>query len=189
MGIKVEGLTVSNWALMEKVKQLAAPIKFVSTRVKLSTIDFVRLETELEHSGKIDPAINALNDGEIKIGGFTNAFKTKAKKATTDFPSKHSWDAHFMENAEHYDDTKSGERPDTILFKDVPKRFFSDEGSLLPTEDNIRLAFLTFGQLRNVDVPMLNPDFADEAATASQSLVAGGEQFNTFSMTGTGLNF
>merc|ERR1711981_631584 len=187
MGIKVEGLTVSNWALMEKVKQLAAPIKFVSTRVKLSTIDFVRLETELEHSGKIDPAINALNDGEIKIGGFTNAFKTKAKKAT-DFPSKNSWDAHFMENAEHYDDTKYGERPDTILFKDVPKRFFSDEGGLLPTEDNIKLAFLTFGQIRNIDVPILN-EGGEETLLANQALVAGGEQFNTFSMTGTGLNF
>jgi len=183
---------VSNWALMEKVKSVAAPIKFVAMRVKMSTTDFVRFEAELEHSDKVEPAIAALNDQQIKIGGFTQPFKTKAKKASTAFPTKSQWESHFMENAEHYDETKPGERADTLLIKDVPKRFFSDEGSLIPTEDNIRLAFLTFGTVRMIDVPMLNPDFLDEAATGAQGLVAGGKDekgFNAFSMTGTGLNF
>ena len=77
--------------------------------------------------------------------------------------------------------------------KDVPKRFFSDDGGLMPTEDNIRLAFLTFGQIRAIDVPMLNPDFIEDTLVGQQGLVAGGahedKNFNTFSMTGTGLNF
>jgi len=183
---------VSNWALMEKVKSVASPIKFVAMRVKMSTTDFVRFEAELEHSDKVEPAIAALNDQQIKIGGFTQPFKTKAKKASTSFPTKSQWESHFMENNEHYDETKPGERADTLLIKDVPKRFFSDEGSLMPTEDNIRLAFLTFGAVRMIDVPMLNADFLDGVATGSQGLVAGGKDekgFNAFSMTGTGLNF
>ena len=77
--------------------------------------------------------------------------------------------------------------------KDVPKRFFSDDGGLMPTEDNIRLAFLTFGQIRNIDVPMLNPGFIEDTLVGQQGLVAGGahedKNFNTFSMTGTALNF
>ena len=100
--IKVEGLTVSNWALMEKVKQLGAPTKFISMRVKMSTVDFVRFEAELEHFDHVATAIEALNDQNMKIGGFTQPFKVKAKQASTDFPSKQSWTSHFVENAEHY---------------------------------------------------------------------------------------
>ena len=188
--IKVEGLTVSNWALMEKVKAVASPTKFISMRVKLSTVDFVRLEAELEHSSHIETAIKALNDQAIKIGGFTQPFKTKAKKASTDFPTKQQWESHFVENAEHYDENKPGERPDTILFKDIPKRFFSEEGSLIPTEDNVRLTYLTFGTIRNIDIPMLSGE--EDSLLSGAGLVAGGmpgEEFNAFSMNGTGLNF
>jgi len=191
--IKVEGLTVSNWALMEKVKQLGAPTKFISMRVKMSTVDFVRFEAELEHFDHVVTAIEGLNDQNMKIGGFAQPFKVKAKQATTDFPSKNSWTSHFVENGEHYDDTKPGERADTILLKDVPKRFFSDDGGLMPTEDNIRLAFLTFGQIRNIDVPMLNADFVEDTLVGQQGMIASGngedKNFSTFSMTGTALNF
>lgn len=175
---------------MEKVKQVAAPTKFVSMRVKLSTVDFVRFEAELEHSSQIETSIKSLNDQSIKIGGFTQPFKTKAKKASTDFPTKQQWESHFMENAEHYDENKPGERPDTVLFKDVPKRFFSEEASLIPTEDNVRLAFLTFGQIRHIDIPMLSGE--EDSLLSGAGLVAGGlpgEEFNAFSLTGTGLNF
>lgn len=188
--IKVEGLTVSNWALMEKVKAVAQPTKFVSMRVKLSTVDFVRFEAELEHSSQIEPSIKALNDQSIKIGGFTQPFKTKAKKASTDFPTKQQWESHFMENAEHYDENKPGERPDTVLFKDVPKRYFAEEGSLIPTDDNVRLAFLTFGTIRQIDIPMLSGE--EDSIMSGTGLVAGGipgDEFNAFSLTGTGLNF
>jgi len=190
--IKVEGLTVSNWALMEKVKQVAGSVKFISMRVKLSTVDFVRFEAELEHSSHIEKATAALDNQSIKIGGFTAPFKVKAKKASTDFPTKAQWEAHFMDNEEHYDENQPGERADTIYFKEVPKRFFADEGTLNPTEENIRLAFLTFGQIRNMDVPMLNPDYAEEASLSATALVAAGKEdqaTNAFSMTGTGLNF
>ena len=95
--IKVEGLTVSNWALMEKVKQVAGSVKFISMRVKLSTVDFVRFEAELEHSSHIEKATAALDNQSIKIGGFTAPFKVKAKKASTDFPTKAQWEAHFMQ--------------------------------------------------------------------------------------------
>jgi len=190
--IKVEGLTVSNWALMEKVKQVASGVKFISMRVRLSTVDFVRFEAEMEHQSHIEKATAALDNQTIKIGGFTQPFKVKAKKASTDFPTKAQWEAHFMDNDEHYDETQPGERADTILFKEVPKRFFADEGTLTPTEENIRLTFLTFGQIRAVDVPMLNPDFEEEASLSATALVAAGKEdkaVNAFSMTGTGLNF
>ena len=63
----------------------------------------------------------------------------------------------------------------------------------MPTKDNIRLAFLTFGQIRNIDVPMLNADFVEDTLVGQQGMIASGngedKNFSTFSMTGTALNF
>lgn len=59
---------------------------------------------------------------------------------------------------------KPGERPDTIHLKDLPTRWFASrssdregESELTPSETVIRNVFSLFGELRCIDIPMLDP--------------------------------
>lgn len=59
---------------------------------------------------------------------------------------------------------KPGERPDTIYLRELPTRWFaaqySDKDSdkeLKPNENVVRSVFRTFGEVRCIDIPMLDP--------------------------------
>lgn len=43
------GKTVSSWEVMEKLKALLAPDKFISIRVVKNTLEFIRFEGDLEN--------------------------------------------------------------------------------------------------------------------------------------------
>lgn len=87
----------------------------------------------------------------------------RAAEAKVNFPSKHDWDSYFRD-AKNMNEMKPGERPDTIYLKDLPTRWFighnvdnEPEKELKPNESVVRKVFQTFGEIRCIDIPMLDP--------------------------------
>ncbi|XP_076468501.1 uncharacterized protein LOC143299203 [Babylonia areolata] len=162
--LKTPGKTISNWEVMEKVKTMVRPDIFISVKVAKSTMEFLRLEGEIENRSKLPILIMKLDGKSIKLAGFSETLKVRAAEAKTSFPVRHDWDS-FFRDARHMNEMKAGERPDTIHLKDLPTRWFAKDGGRSatldqkprPSEEILRKVFETFGEVRCLDIPMLDP--------------------------------
>lgn len=142
------------------------PDVFLSVKVVKSTMEFIRLEGEVENKSKLPLLMMKLDSKTIKLSGFTEALKVRVAEAKVNFPVRHDWDSYFRD-AKHMNELKPGERPDTIHLKDLPTRWFakrspnpkdkSKEEKHRPSEEILRKVFETFGEVRAVDIPMLDP--------------------------------
>ena len=142
---------------MEKIKGMAKPHSFISLKIIKSTMEFIRLEGEAETKALIKTMIQRLEGKTIKLSGFPEVLKVKAGEAKINFPIQHDWDS-FFRDAKNMDEMKPGERPDTVHLKDLPTRWFASRhgDKDKPCEQVIRKIFETFGELRCLDVPMLD---------------------------------
>ena len=157
--IKSPGKSISNWEVMDKLKKMISPDDFLSLKVLKSTLDFIRFEGEIENKSKIKVIIQRIDGKTIKLSGFSDVLKVRAAEAKIPFPSRHDWDSYFRD-ARNMDETKAGQRPDTIHIKDLPCRWFTDKQNSdkeKPSADVVRTVFETFGELRDTDIPSLDP--------------------------------
>ncbi|XP_076447043.1 uncharacterized protein LOC143284250 [Babylonia areolata] len=163
--LKTPGKTISNWEVMEKVKQMIRPETFLTIKVVKSTMEFIRLEGEIENKSKLSLLIIRLDGKTIKLSGFPESLKVRAAETKVAFPVRHDWDSYFRD-AKNMNEMRPGERPDTIYFQDLPTRWFSkrsekdgtsSESKLRPSEEIVQKVFETFGDVRCVDIPMLDP--------------------------------
>lgn len=155
--LKLPGKSISNWEVMEKLRYYAAPEDFTSLKVSKSTLEVVRFEGEIENRSKLKAVLARLDGRSIKLSGFHESLKVRAAEAKPDFPSRHSWDSYFRD-AKNMNEMKPGERPDTIHITNLPCRWFatkSDDSK--PSEYILRKVFEVFGEIRCVDIPMLDP--------------------------------
>uniref|UniRef100_A0A3Q4M725 A kinase (PRKA) anchor protein 17A n=1 Tax=Neolamprologus brichardi TaxID=32507 RepID=A0A3Q4M725_NEOBR len=178
--LKLPGKSISNWEVMERVKAMVAPEQFSVLRISKSTMDFIRFEGEVENKTVVKSLLSRLDGKSIKLSGFTDVLKVRAVENKVDFPTRHDWDS-FFRDAKDMNETLPGERPDTIHLEGLPCRWFSQKDSQYPdrpSEEALVAVFQTFGKVRNVDIPMLDP-YREEMM---------GKNFNTFSFGGH-LNF
>ena len=125
-------------------------------------MDFIRLEGEIENKSKLSLLTMKLDGKTIKLSGFPESLKVRAAETKVAFPVRHDWDSYFRD-ARNMNELRPGERPDTILLHDLPTRWFSKPLSsssaekLKPCEDVVRRVFETFGEVRCVDIPVLDP--------------------------------
>ncbi|XP_033632135.1 A-kinase anchor protein 17A-like [Asterias rubens] len=171
--MKTEGKSISNWEVMEKLKRMAKPDSFLVLRVSKSSLEFLRFEAEVEAKSLIKVLILRLDGKVIKLSGFPEPLKVRAAEAKINFPNRHDWDS-FFRDAKNMNESNHGERPDTIKLEGLPCKWFSSTAEPdKPSELIIKKIFELFGEIRNVDVPMLDP-------YRHESQVIGGN-FRTFS--------
>lgn len=168
--LKQPGKSISNWEVMERVKNMARPHSFLTLKIIKSTLEFIRLEGETETKALVKTLIQRLDAKTIKLSGFPDILKVKAAEAKVSFPLRHDWDSYFRD-AKNMNEMKPGERPDTIHFKDLPTRWFSSHRSRendKPSEQLLKRIWEGFGEVRCVDIPMLDP-YRKEMATSTKS--------------------
>ncbi|XP_069617656.1 A-kinase anchor protein 17A [Ranitomeya imitator] len=177
--LKQPGKSISNWEVMERLKGMVNNHQFSTLRISKSTMDFIRFEGEVENKSLVKAFIAALDGKSIKLSGFSDILKVRAAEFKIDFPTRHDWDS-FFRDAEDMNENLPGERPDTIHLEGLPCKWFAskDSGTEKPSEDVLVKVFSLFGEIRNVDIPMLDP-YREEMT---------GRNFHTFSFGGH-LNF
>ncbi|XP_030057965.1 A-kinase anchor protein 17A isoform X2 [Microcaecilia unicolor] len=177
--LKQPGKSISNWEVMERLKGMVQNHQFSTLRISKSTMDFIRFEGEVENKSLVKAFLAALDGKTIKLSGFSDILKVRAAEYKIDFPTRHDWDS-FFRDAKDMNETLPGERPDTIHLEGLPCKWFAakDSGSEKPSEEVLIKVFKTFGEIRNVDIPMLDP-YREEMT---------GRNFHTFSFGGH-LNF
>ncbi|KFQ43365.1 A-kinase anchor protein 17A, partial [Nestor notabilis] len=177
--LKQPGKSISNWEVMERLKGMVQTHQFSTLRISKSTMDFIRFEGEVENKSLVKSFLACLDGKTIKLSGFSDILKVRAAEYKIDFPTRHDWDS-FFRDAKDMNETLPGERPDTIHLEGLPCKWFAakDSGSEKPSEEILIRVFKNFGEIRNVDIPMLDP-YREEMT---------GRNFHTFSFGGH-LNF
>uniref|UniRef100_A0A8D9AXV2 A-kinase anchor protein 17A n=1 Tax=Cacopsylla melanoneura TaxID=428564 RepID=A0A8D9AXV2_9HEMI len=155
--LRITGKSVSNTEVMEKIKYWAQPEEFSSLKVTKSTLEFVRLDGEIENRSKLLPVLARLDGRTIKLPGYADGLKVRATEAKPDFPTRHDWDSYFRD-ARNMNEMKPGERPDTIYLSNLPVKWFSTKlKPNHPSEVMLRRVFQNYGDIREVDVPINDP--------------------------------
>ncbi|GAB1601581.1 A-kinase anchor protein 17A-like [Argonauta hians] len=157
--LKCPGKTISNWEVMEKVKNMIKPHVFTSLKVTKSTLEFIRLEGEAENKSHVKVLLLKLDGKSIKLSGFSDTLRVRAAPAKIHFPTRHDMASYFRD-AKNINEMKPGERPDTVYFKDLPTRWFAaqtDSNKDKPNEVILNSVFSMFGEIRCIDIPVLDP--------------------------------
>ncbi|XP_025287066.1 A-kinase anchor protein 17B-like isoform X1 [Canis lupus baileyi] len=147
----------SNWEVLDQLKSLICPDQFTTVRLSKSTKDFIRFEGEAETRSLVQILKAKLHGKIIKLNGLKTDLKVVATDAQGEwerFPREK--EASASEGAEEQDQDKS---PDSIYFEGLPCKWFAPKGSSgeKPCEDILRVVFESFGKIKNVDIPMLDP--------------------------------
>ncbi|KAK2716016.1 A-kinase anchor protein 17A-like [Artemia franciscana] len=158
--LKSAGQTISNWEVMEKLRSIVSPEDFTVIKVAQSTMNFIRFEAELKNRSLLSFVAKRLDQTSMKLSGFPEMLKIRACEARVSGPSRQDWDS-FFRDAKNMNEMKPGERPDTIHLANLPCRWFRDRdggGSPdKPSESMVRNVFCQFGQIRQIDIPLLDP--------------------------------
>lgn len=157
--LKEAGKSISNWEVMERIKTMIKPHSFTSLKIIKSTMEFIRFEGEAENKDLVTTIMQRLEGKAIKLSGFPEQLKVKAGEAKIQFPSRYDWDSYFRD-AKNMNEMRPGERPDTIHIRDIPTRWFAAKHSKekdKPSEECLKKVFGQFGDIRCVDIPMLDP--------------------------------
>ncbi|XP_012978240.1 A-kinase anchor protein 17B [Mesocricetus auratus] len=147
----------SNWEVLDQLKSLICPDQFTTVRLSKSTKDFIRFEGEAETRSLVQILKAKLHGKIIKLNGLKTDLKVVATDAQGEwehFPKEK--EASVTAGAEEQDHDKS---PDSIYFEGLPCKWFAPKGSSgeKPCEEILRVVFESFGKIKNVDIPMLDP--------------------------------
>ncbi|KAF5405560.1 A-kinase anchor protein 17A [Paragonimus heterotremus] len=164
----------TTWEIIEKLRQLCPSVLSPPTPIRIvrTTLEFVRLLVEVDCKSDVKRVVTSLDSQYIKLSGFPQNLHVRASEAPSDCPRRHDWEA-FFRDAEDTDETKPGERPDTLVLSGLPVRWFSQSTRssqsfpehLDPSDTKldrpvlavVKAVFETFGVVRSVDIPMLDP--------------------------------
>ncbi|XP_061264480.1 A-kinase anchor protein 17B-like [Bos indicus] len=149
---------VSNWEVLDQLKSLICPDQFTTVRLAKSTRDFIRFEGEAETRSLVQILKAKLHGKIIKLNGLETDLKvvvTDAQGEWEHFP-KENVATPMGDGSEEQDHDKS---PNSIYFEGLPCKWFAPKGSSgeKPCEEILRVVFESFGKIKNVDIPMLDP--------------------------------
>lgn len=150
--IRNPGVTVSNWEIMEKIKEKSKPEDYHNLRVALSARELIRFEGELETVRALRKVNLLLNGKTIKLRGFPDSLKIQAFQSDTNHPKQHQWEIYFLDRGvTSFEEGRPGERADTVHIKGLPVLWFASKDSNgKPCPKVLTDAFLKFGKVRQV---------------------------------------
>ena len=146
--------SISNWEVMEKIKALSKPEEFQTLRVVNYSREKIQFEGEFDTLRAMRKVVLLLNHKSMKLSGFSELLKIKAKKTEPPYPTKKEWEEYFIERGiDTFDDSVPGERCDTVHVGDLPVKWFSSSTSEgRPCPRVLTLAFQKFGKVRQVGI-------------------------------------
>ena len=152
--IKSTGTSISNWEVMEKIKALSQPVEFLSLRVVNYSRELIQFEGELESVRNLRKIILLLHGKSMKLSGFSEFLKLKAKQLLPPQPTKAEWEEYFQaRGVPTFDEGRPGERPDTVRIKGLPVKWFvSKTSDGRPCPKVLAQAFQKFGPVAQVGI-------------------------------------
>ena len=123
--------------------------------VTKSSLEFIRFEGEVESRRSLKSLLGQLDNRTIKLPGFTEMLRVRAAEARVPFPTRHDWDSFFRDD-HTMNEMRPGERPDTVHLQMLPVRWFANSVSGRVDEPLVRRVFAQWGDIRCIDVPVLD---------------------------------
>ena len=150
--IKESGKSISNWEVMEKIKALSMPVEFQSLRVSNYSRELIQFDGELDSVRKVRKIVLLLHGKSMKLSGFSELLKLKAKQLASPQPTKEEWEQYFQSRGvASFEDGRPGERADTIKISGLPVRWFTSKTSDgRPCPKVLAQAFQKFGVVSQV---------------------------------------
>lgn len=165
---RLPGQTVSHNELIDKLKVQIQPEEFTSIRVLKSTLEFVRLEAEIENKSSFKVLLTKLDNSLVQMSNYVDCLRVRAAEAKLVYPNRYEWESFYKEGESDQipiELKKPGERPDTIYITDLPCKWFADRkiimytsdfSTIKPSEMIVREVFSIFGEIRLVDLILHN---------------------------------
>ncbi|XP_054852338.1 A-kinase anchor protein 17B-like [Eublepharis macularius] len=151
----------SKWEVMDKLKNMICPDQFTSVKVSKSTKGFIRFEGEAETKRLVCSLKEKLHGKMIKLNGFKDDLQVVATEASPDIPTLQESEAILNDRELMAEDLaeQNCDVPNCIHLEGLPCKWFALRGSdsETPSEDILRAVFESFGKIKNVDIPMLDP--------------------------------
>jgi len=69
--LKKSGAKISNWEVMEKIKEMARPFTFPVFKVSKSSLEFIRFECEIENYSSMENVLAKLDMKTVNLSGFS----------------------------------------------------------------------------------------------------------------------
>ncbi|XP_062997855.1 A-kinase anchor protein 17B-like isoform X2 [Elgaria multicarinata webbii] len=149
----------SKWEVMDKLKNMICPDQFTSVRVSKSPKGFIRFEGEAETKRLVCSLKEKLHGKTIKLNGFKDDLQVVATEVLPDSPTPPELDPDREGLLEADFAEQSEDVPDCIRLEGLPCKWFALKGSdsETPSEEVLRAVFGSFGKIKNIDIPMLDP--------------------------------
>ncbi|CAF0753067.1 unnamed protein product [Adineta steineri] len=184
--MRVAGSTISTWEIMDKIRELILPDEFVFLRLLKSAGELYRFEGELESKAIARSCLTRLDNALIRMETTGHEFRLRAADAKLPYPTRTEWETFFRES-KGMNETKPGERADTIHVEGLPIRWFQakqnpmqavqaaaaaigptglplsstnssiDDKENKPSIEILQQVFAVFGEIRCCDIPILDP--------------------------------
>lgn len=151
--LKIPGVTVSNWEVMERLKSMVAPDVFSYLKVAKSSLELLTFDAEADSKSQLSKFLLKLDGKTIKLGGFADTLKVRAGRKKVPYPKKYDWIS-FFRDAKGMNEHTPGERPDTVHINNLPTKWFTESAKDKKASEAVVIAVLSkFGEVRAIDIP------------------------------------
>ncbi|XP_068107179.1 A-kinase anchor protein 17B-like [Hyperolius riggenbachi] len=148
---------VSNWDILEQMKNVVAPDHFSSLRILKRTKESIRLEGETDTRQQSQGFLEKLNGQSLQTNNSTDPVRVEVTEAPLECLSIEETTKLLSEDKEDIEHN-SAVSP-CIHLEGLPCKWFLDGSSNTdnPSEEVLRCAFEKYGTIVSLDIPMLDP--------------------------------
>ncbi|KAM4020207.1 A-kinase anchor protein 17B-like [Anomaloglossus baeobatrachus] len=147
---------ISNLDILEELRNVVTPDHFSSLRISRTTKEFIRIEGEVDTKNLANRFLEKLNDQSLPINCLPKPLHIIAIEAPAELPVNDSTTKLLTEIK---DDSENCTTPSCLHLEGLPFKWFLPLGTNAekPSEEVLRSIFEKFGNLVNIDIPMLDP--------------------------------